>query len=283
MESLKEVASSIADWIKSRMVNPFYAAFLFAWLALNWRVVLALGSDVAFREKIAYIDNTLYPGAFFPWLYCFAYPLLSALLYVLLSPHIFRLLIRYWRREQLKTREGVKKDDGLELLSKEEADALQQKVYDALLQKRLVERKAIGETAEFVSEIARLKEEMDTLRKVNAQLHSDLKENSSAPEKVLVDGFTSLKEVNIPIGDRLLDALQRRGISREETEMLRAISAVGPVDGAARVIAATRHKFKDYTAAQNMLKSFRLIEETRNGWVVNEAGVELLKWLELFG
>jgi len=281
LESFKDILTSIADWFKSRIINPFYGAFVVAWLALNWRVALALASDAPFRVKVSYVDTVLYPGPILPWIYCFVLPLLSALSYILLGPHVFRFLISYWRKQQGKTRVKIKLDDGLELISKEDAEALKQQVYDALLQKRYVEKRSQDQIAEFLQEMERLQQQISDLKKSNSELHTRTRERSDGTS-VMPDGLISLHGISADLPERLLAALDRRGISREEVELLRIVGDFGPIKEQSQVVSATNFKFKNLNDAYNMLRTFRLVhDDPVNGYLITRAGKDVVQWVDL--
>ncbi|MBW9335061.1 hypothetical protein FEE59_16225 [Herbaspirillum sp. RU 5E] len=281
MDAFKDILTSFADWFKSRIINPFYGAFVVAWLALNWRVALALASDVPFRDKVHYVDTVLYPGPILPWIYCLVLPLLSALSYIMLGPHVFRFLISYWRKQQGKTRVKIKLDDGLELISKEDAEALKQQVYDALLQKRYVERRSQDQIAEFLQEMERLQQQISDLKKANSELHTP-NNGHAGGIAVMADGLISLNQIAADLPERLLAALERRGISKEEAELLRIIGDFGPIKDQTQVTSATNFKFKNLSGAYNMLRTFRLVyEDPVNGYMITQAGKDVVQWVDL--
>lgn len=78
------MVNDLKDFLKERIKNPFLAALTFFWFVFNWRILAyILFSSDTIELKIEYYKN------YYHWLNFYAYPLLSAIVYVILSTFIF--------------------------------------------------------------------------------------------------------------------------------------------------------------------------------------------------
>ncbi len=87
MTSFKEIIQSIFDSSRERIKNPIVGAFIFSWLALNWRIVLIiLFSNKKIVDKIALVEEKYIDINLNFW-----YPLAFAAFYVLILPYVMAL------------------------------------------------------------------------------------------------------------------------------------------------------------------------------------------------
>lgn len=96
---IKEVWSEFKDRINS----PLFGSFIISWTAVNWRIPIVLlfyKSVELANSKTSYIDVI---ERYSNWWDSLAFPLLLAASYILIYPHIKRLISRYITKEALKT------------------------------------------------------------------------------------------------------------------------------------------------------------------------------------
>jgi hypothetical protein len=227
METLKEILSSVADWFKHRIINPFFAAFIFAWLTINWRLVLAILSDEKYREKIRWIDQTLYPRPWEASWYCLFQPLAIAAFYIFAGPYIFRYIISYYRQQQNATKKRLMEVDSLAVVSVEEATRLRRERFNAQIELKQVRETASQREADSLQEIEDLRRQL-SVSSVTTPLPTAfdaLKANFKAP---VGDPFkindVSLKDIELRgLSDKELFTLKSRGLSTMEMSVVRLL------------------------------------------------------------
>ena len=62
MDAVKDFFGSIREYVRDKTANPFWGAYVVAWVAVNFRLIAVLLGSGETAEKIAYIDGTLYPS-----------------------------------------------------------------------------------------------------------------------------------------------------------------------------------------------------------------------------
>lgn len=90
MDAIRDLFQSLTGYLRDRLSNPFYGAFLIAWGVANFRLVLVLIGDGSTQSKIAFIDGQLYVSAY-QWLERgLLVPGAIAIGFVMISPFIQR-------------------------------------------------------------------------------------------------------------------------------------------------------------------------------------------------
>lgn len=119
----EDLAKDIKAQLYEKARSPLAAAFIGAWLVINIRIVLVFFSELHVDEKIAYFDAV--NPALKDWmLHSVIYPLGSAILILLIYPHMARLAYEYWQRQYLKVKKIQQKIEDETPLTQEEANAL---------------------------------------------------------------------------------------------------------------------------------------------------------------
>lgn len=221
METLKEILTSIGDWFKHRVSNPFYAAFVFAWLSVNWRVALALVSDLEFKEKIDWIDQSLYPHFWQGLAFGLVEPLVLAVAYVMVGPQFFRWMITRYRFQQNRTRDLLLELDRKTLLTAEAAD----KIRSENIRMKAALKKARQEASEaedaYFQEISRLTEELTNERAKSLNLATGQEASLKGDVR---SNRISMKDVDAEAWG-LREELRTRGITKAEAQILMFIQA----------------------------------------------------------
>lgn len=168
MESIRNVLDSALSAIKDRLLNPFYVAYVLAWSALNFRLILVLVSKGTSQEKIAYIDGTLYPswqtgltrGLFIPFA--------AAVIYVLASPYVFRWVTLYQRKVEKKTLVQVYEVLGETPMPKAQAEKIWAQLRESKARHEQELSDARAEIDQLQEQVDRLQIEQRTLRSEGA-------------------------------------------------------------------------------------------------------------------
>jgi hypothetical protein len=164
MDSIKDVLESLRLHIRSRLSNPLYAAYIFSWVILNFRVLLVLFSEGEWEDKIQYIDERMYP-AWWHWAWFgFGYPLLAAVGIVLTTPFIQRWVSVFIREREKKTIALLLKIAEETPLPPEEADRLRKKLIDERQARKDEQGRLTAEVSELNAQVELLKKENDRLR-----------------------------------------------------------------------------------------------------------------------
>ncbi len=81
---MKDLIANLLETSKERLKNPFVGAFLISFVAINWRVFwIILFSDVKVEDRIIYVQDFYISAE-----YGLLYPLIVALVYVIVLPYI---------------------------------------------------------------------------------------------------------------------------------------------------------------------------------------------------
>jgi len=214
MEGVKEVSASFVDWFKHRLVNPFYASFLFSWLAINWRLVLAFASDKPFNEKIEWIEKHAQPF----W-YAEGLPLIISIAYIIVGPVFYRQVVTYHRRQQNLTRDKLHSIDGQATLTESAASALRSESLRIRAEARTQQENAEKQHNAALEEIDKLNKRLQSAQQRLASLDVGRFEKKgvagSADRIFLVD--LDLVSNSLP------SELATRGITQAESNVLKLL------------------------------------------------------------
>lgn len=164
METIRELFDSLRLYLKDRLSNPLYAAYIVAWAILNFRLVLVLVGDGGWREKIAYIDTSLYTS---PWhwaLFGFGYPLVVACAYVLASPFVYRWVTVFSKNRDKETIKQLLDVAGETPLPEEAAKRLRTTVIEERRLRAEEQRSARTEIDELSEQLRQLSKEHNALK-----------------------------------------------------------------------------------------------------------------------
>lgn len=196
MESIANVWDSVKSYIKERLTNPLYGAFLISWAIVNFRLLLVVTGVGSWQDKITYIDSRLYVHWSDWCLYGYVYPLIAAILYLFLAPIVNRGVTVYLRHQDKITIERLLEIEGETPIPKPEAEQLRK----GLLSERAAR---LGEQQESSEKLAELSRQIDTLLAENKQLKKG--EGDSGP---------------VTVGDLTVAAkkLEKEDVQQSETE-----------------------------------------------------------------
>lgn len=177
---LEEASQSLKAYLYDRTQSPLFGAFIASWILWNHRLLLVLFSDKIFEEKFEYIDKQLYPQFTlfsFPLSSMFdpkfhVYPLVTAILTLLLYPHPAKWIFKYWKQAQITLKHERQQLEEEELLSKEEA----QKIRTSVREERAKYKDEIEDKS---LEISDKDKQISDQKKEIASLKENLKLNTS--------------------------------------------------------------------------------------------------------
>lgn len=153
-----DLAKSVKAQLHERVSSPLLASFSISWAAWNYRFILIIASSMPTIDKIAYIDNHLFPNLTDVALRGVLYPLLTALGLIFLYPIPARHVYQHWRQRQKELKEIQQQIDDETPLTNEEARQLRR---DALAVSLEYDRGLQSKEAE----IMRLKELIEEMQK----------------------------------------------------------------------------------------------------------------------
>ncbi len=217
MDTLREVFDSLRNHIRSRLGNPLYGAYVVAWLAINFRLLLVLIGDGGWREKIAYIDATLYPTQWHWAWYGVSYPLLVAVAFVVFAPYAQRWVSVYTQTKEKATIEALLKVAGETPMGPEAADALRK----SLLSER---QRRVESERRFRAEIEELNAQLDEASKATHSTEYAARavsgEGDETEAVVPPSGRLKLFEFDFTGGGNSVSQLLHAGLTKSQARAL---------------------------------------------------------------
>jgi|SRR5688572_219518 len=171
---MKDFIESIRLQIYERLSSPLFGALLVAWCGWNYRFVTVLFSNLPIKERFEFIDQQLYSTPLDRFGKGLAFPVITAVLFILVYPYPARWLFGYWHRRQRELKEIRDKIEGDTLLTVEESRKIRmtllrnQVEYDETI-KRLIEERDVTKAAKSKDPVLQPKEtkELGNLPKVS--------------------------------------------------------------------------------------------------------------------
>ena len=99
---ISDITKSIKINLYERISSPLFGSFAISWALWNYQTILIITSSLKVKDKIEYIEKTLYPNYYDIILQGFLYPLLMAVVFLLLYPIPSRWIYKYWHTAQQK-------------------------------------------------------------------------------------------------------------------------------------------------------------------------------------
>lgn len=288
MDTIKELLASVRFQLAERLGNPLSGAFIVAWLVANFRLLLVLFSDGEWREKLRYIDATLYPDAY-EWLRLGVFwPLIFALLYVFAYPFVAKKVIEFHRMRQKELREIAIRVEGETPITKEEKNRL-------LLKLRQTEANWRKQVEDLQAENQALGDALDAAQKASQAVLAGPKEgiaeeDEERPENSVPDAEpakTMPTELRIDSSALLMGdsaevaTLAQRGVSFKMARVLDLLSEKMPPIEVRDVAKALGVLGSDADVLMKQMKTLGLLKEWNNsgGLVITDLGREVLQQL----
>lgn len=258
MDAVKDFFGSIREYVRDKTANPFWGAYVVAWVAVNFRLIAVLLGSGETAEKIAYIDGTLYPS-WIAWLARFWLgPLALAIVFVVVSPFLQRWVSTFTRARDAETIRQLLRIEEQEPLTKEQADRLR---------KQLQEERArrLAEVDELKAENDELRQQLDTAARVAIEQKKVVaKEGDEGPASAIPleqAPFKFLASDFISVEQRTVIRLIERGLQYREAAALYLLrnNRLLRSDWAAELGVKEPHEEK---VMVDRLKGLELIEET---------------------
>ena len=223
METLRELLDSLKIHVRDRVANPLYVAFVISWIVYNYRFLMVMVGEGTWREKIAFIDSTLYPSPEHTFHRGFVYPLLTAVLFIVLAP-----FVRRWVTVFIAEREAVTIGELLRVnqqtpLSPAAADTLRRSLIEQR-QNHLVEKR------EFHAKLTELNAQLDLLADQNLQATTAAKKFIGAHQATLPTAIIDGNEVFRLRGSDFVGGtpkgvsqLEELGLTRDQARALHVV------------------------------------------------------------
>lgn len=172
---LDDLTKEIKAQLYERVKSPLFGAFAFSWVGWNYRALLGVVSELHFKERMAYLDG-LYPTTEDWFNHCVWWPLLTAVLFLVIYPWPARAMYWYWAWQQKELKKVQQRIEDETPLTQEEARALRAVAFD--------------QTREFESRLAglqatneELKARIGMLTEENARLDKERQQQAEAAKK----------------------------------------------------------------------------------------------------
>ena len=142
---MEDVSKSIKANLYEKASSPLAGAFSLSWFIWNYKLILTIFSGLKLKEKIEYIEIILYPDFITTITVGFGYPLLSAVLLILIYPHPAKWIYEYWHTRQKELKEIKQKIEDDTPLTIEESRQLRRELlrlesdYDEEISKKNLE------------------------------------------------------------------------------------------------------------------------------------------------
>lgn len=165
---IEDVSKSIKSSMYERATSPLFGAFFISWALWNYKTILALFSSMKVKEKISYIENDIYSSEWSLLLEGSGYPLISAVLFILIYPFPARWIYKYWNNQQKALKE------------------IKQTIEDdtplTLDESRQIRRELLRLESSYDDEIARKNSEIDRLKDIVNNLEKEAQPKTQEPK-----------------------------------------------------------------------------------------------------
>ncbi|AYQ27747.1 MULTISPECIES: hypothetical protein [unclassified Polaromonas] len=168
METIKDLWASLLASITERSTNPFTAAFAISWVGWNYKFFVLLFSDLSPAKTFAGV-NELYPDWTSRLSSGFAFPLMTALLYVFAYPYLTQKLVPWYRERQVKLANSLKDIEGKRVRTVEEVAKLVRDYERKISAADIEAKSARAETAQMREALSAAEKELASLRPALAQ------------------------------------------------------------------------------------------------------------------
>lgn len=146
---MRELINTFLDTTKERIKNPFIGAFIFSFIAFNWKpIFIIVFASKSIQEKINLVE-TKYTGLIYNlWL-----PIIFAIFYVLVLPYVMWFFDNISSKAVEGRKKNIVKQQLFDLKSKQELAEQESKLEDI--------RASYRETADLNQKIEILKNQIN--------------------------------------------------------------------------------------------------------------------------
>ena len=184
---LESLTNEIKAQLYDRARSPLTGSFAISWVAWNFKPLVVLFSDETLSSKFN-IWGTYYSSSTDSILFGFAYPLLSASLYILLYPYPARWAYRYWHTQHKELKKAQQLIEDETPLTQEEARALRvtsiqemTKMQEELGASATTNRELTNRNKELLEQLAELQKSHSQMKFELDQISLD-KEMNNIPQ-----------------------------------------------------------------------------------------------------
>ncbi|WP_421810014.1 coiled-coil domain-containing protein [Flagellimonas sp.] len=161
---MRDLIAAFLDTTKERIKNPFIGAFVFSWIAFNWKPILIIFfSNMKVVDKIALIEKEHTSLTYNMW-----FPLFFAIFYVLILPYLMWLFDRISSKAVLGRKQSLFEQQIFDLQSKQRLAEQESRLEDI--------RASFRETADLNQKIDvltnQIAERDNTIESLKSQVES---------------------------------------------------------------------------------------------------------------
>lgn len=165
---IEDISKSIKSSMYERATSPLFGAFSISWALWNYKVILVIFSGMKAKEKVSYIEDTIYGAEWSLVLSGAGYPLLSAVLFILIYPFPAKWIYEYWNNQQKALK------------------VIKQRIEDdtplTLDESRQIRRELLRLESSYDEEIIRKNSEIDRLKDIIENLETKNTPTPKSPE-----------------------------------------------------------------------------------------------------
>ncbi len=147
------IVETIKTAVAERTVSPLFASFALSWSAWNYRFLMAVISDLKFKEKIDFIDQVLFKSWDDYLLRGFVYPLVTTVLIIYAYPYPAKWTFEFWRKRQRELKMLRQKIDDETPLTAEESRELRNQMAEQRIEHATLLSKKDEEIAVLQSKV----------------------------------------------------------------------------------------------------------------------------------
>lgn len=230
MDSIKDFLESVGGHVKERVSSPLAGPFIVSWVVINYKALIVLFSDMKPWVKFGYISNHIWTDWEQTLYLCVGYPLLAALLYILVYPIPLRLVMHAsgWHE---RTTKSLKIKLAMEVpVAREELLEERKRFQDEIdgLQERLDRTtKALQflrtEKADYDGQLRSVRKELETKDASIAEINAKLNEGMKEHKKLLLqldDQSTEHRNIVEATHEKLAKAYEELKDVKDECELL---------------------------------------------------------------
>lgn len=204
MEKFKDIWASMVSQINERTTNPLTFSFIISWIIWNYRFILIAFSELPIESKLNLITE-YYPDWYVAGKEGFLYPLITSLVYVFIYPYITKVVVNFYRNQQVVLANSVRQIEKTRLLTRDDATALQRS-HEKIL------NKAADTENELRLELKNVREALQAAEEENRVLDADKKSliQKQNNKSILSENQETVQKEKIDI-NTFIDPIQSYG------------------------------------------------------------------------
>lgn len=225
---LENLTQSFKAHMYERTTSPLFWAFITSWSLWNYKTILTLFADMSVQEKIHYIENTIYADQYAIGLelvnganhfaHVFAFPLISAILFILIYPYPSRWIYSFWKARQIELNNEKLKQEKKALVQQETHQRLKQDYFELKASFDNLVRDKDEEIENLQKSLQAMQEELDKLK--------PQPQPQPRPQPIHVMGEQKVKNKAVQTKDEKA-SVDKVALSEEDEMVVRALAVLG--------------------------------------------------------